>query len=386
MEPTEQTIYFCHPVFDYNEDFETNCIKEMKKEFGNRIKIINPHTDIKMSEEDRKKLSGSLDDYIQMLNKYFFPVIDNCDIVCVFTSDYQKYTDGVFREIQYATYRGKTVIEWWKKDRIKFYEESDVKQFIDNFFDVKKGVRCIAGHEKDMYRLKHQPSYRIWENNQCRAITIHDPISKKYDALVDYWCNHTFMYTFDKSILDWNDGLNSIPMFRDNRIGLNAVIDLDSPDDPGSNYAKRLTFFDYIDDFNNVINRIDKFLGDYTTDYNLQFSGNGIYINLEGYYGDDILEEDCARDMFINLLDNLREKQGLDNKLKVHVDNAGAPWNDFFKLPFTFHETKSRVSIPLPKGELDGEWINRVSNVNNITTDKSIVNEIIKKAKWDKIW
>lgn len=383
-------IYFCHPVSDYNDEFDTECIKKIKNKFGDKfgdVEIINPRN-IKIDDSDKKKLSGSLDDYVTMMEKYFFPEIDKCDAIYVFASDYQKYTDGVYREIQYAKYKGKTVVEWWKEDRILFYSERCVLDFINKYFDVKKGVRCVVGHEKDMYRLKHEPSYRLWNGNKCRAYTLPDLKNWKYNALKDFWCLHSLMYTFDKSALEWNDGTESKSMFRDRRLGLNAVIELDSPDDPGSNKAKRLTFFDYINKFDDAIKKIDKILENETTDYNLMFSGNGIYVMLEGYYGDDLLEEGCFRDNFINLLDTLKEKENLGDKMKVHVDNAKAPWNDYFKLPLTFHETRPRMSIPLPKGKLDGKWIDRVSNMNNIMKDFSfsIVEEIIKKAGWKKIW
>lgn len=381
-------IYFCHPVSDYNDEFETECIKKIEDEFGDEfgdIEIINPRN-IKIDDSDKKKLSGSLDDYIEMMEKYFFPEIDRCDIIYVFASDYQKYTDGVIREIQYARKRGKTVIELWQKDRISFYHKSGVLNFIENFFDVKKGIRCVVGHEKDMYRLKHEPSYRLWENGKCRGYTLPDPISRKYDILRDYWCVHSLMYTFDKSVLTWNDASNSKSMFRDRRVGLNAVIELDSPDDPSSDKAKRLTFFDHIAEFDSVISKIDKILENETTEYNLMFSGNGIYVMLEGYYGEDLLEEGCFKQNFSNLLDTLKEKEGLGDKMRVHVDNAKAPWNDYFKICFTFHETRPRISIPLPKGKLDGKWIDKVSNVNNVMNDYSIIDEIIKKAEWKKIW
>ena len=381
MKSTEQSIYFCHPVFDNNKEFETKCIKKMKNEFGNDINIVNPFTDIIIPDEDKKKLSGSLDDYIQMLNKYFLPVIDKCDAICVFTSDYQKYADGVFRETQYALRKKKVVVEWWRVDRIKFYEESGTGLFIDNFFDVKKGVRCIVGHEKDMYRLNHEPHYREWNGGKCRAYTLQDPILSRFRILTDDWTNHCYIYTYDKSILQWHNGTESRAMFRNNKVGLNAVIELDSPDDPNSDKAKRLTFFNHISEFDMAIEKIVKVLEEwakkatkktgvvYKIEYNLQFSGNGVYIYLEGYYEDNLLEGGGFKDNFINILDTLKEKEDLGDKTKVHICNSKAPWNKYFKVPFSFHETRNRISIPLPKGKLDGKWIDRVSNVDNIMND-----------------
>jgi hypothetical protein len=381
----EDMVYLCHPTYDFNVKFEAKCIKDIQNEFG-FVRLLNPRTDIILSEEDKKKLSGEKDGYIEMLNKHYLPAIDRCNIVAVFSSDYQNYPDGVFREVEYAKYRGKTVIEGWQLDRRKFYSESGVIKYLDNYFDVQKGIRCVVGHEKDLYRLKHEPSYRKWNGSKCRSYTLPDIFTGKYTSLLEYWCNHSYMYTFNKSVLDWNDEVNSIGMFTENMVGLNPVIELDSPDDPGSDKARRLTFFDYVKEYQVAIDRIVKILEEYTTDYNLQFSGNGIYICLEGYYGNDLLEEGCFSDNFSNILDILKEREGLDNKMKVHVCNSQAPWNKYFKIPFTFHETRPRVSIPLSANELDKEWIDRVSNVNNIMNDYSIVDEVIKKSAWKKLW
>lgn len=391
-----QTIYFSHPTSDYTEEFESEHIKKIKEEYIH-AKIINPRTDIQIASYDKKKLSGSYEDYIEMMEKYFFPAIDSCDIVVVCASDYLHYPDGVLKEIQYAKLHDKPVKEWWKKDRMKFYVESGSLDFINNFFDVKKGVRCVAGHEKDMYRLRHEPTYRLWENGKCRAYTVPD-ITGKYNPLIDYWCLHSYIHTFDKSVLEWNDAELSKSMYKSNKVGLNAIIELDGPDDPKSSKAKRLDFFNYINDFDAAIKKIIDVLEEiseeatrktgekYTINYNLQFSGNGIYFILEGYYDDNLLTDGGYRDNFRNLLDRLKEKEGLGDKTKVHVCNSKAPWNKYFKIPFTFHEFRNRISIPLPKGKLDRKWIDRVSNADNVMKDFSIIKEIINKAKWKKLW
>lgn len=274
-------------------------------------------------------------------------------------------------------------LEEWQQNRIKFYTQSKAFKFINDYFNVKKGTRMLIGHIKDMYKFKKDPTYRLYQHPECRYITLPDIITNKYEALKNYWCNHTSIYTFDKNLFEYHNEKITLNLARTAAIGINAVIELDSPDDPNSDKAKRLSFFDYINEFNIAISHIDKTLTNLTTDYNLMFSGNGIYIILEGYYEDNL--EDY-KENFINLLDTLKEKEELGDKLKVHIDNWKAPWNDYFKIPFTFHDSRKRISIPLPKKELDGEWINRVSNSDNIINDYNTIDEIIQKANWRKLW
>ena len=273
-------------------------------------------------------------------------------------------------------------LEQWQTDRMNFYKNSGVLKFIDEYFNVKKGARCIVGHVKDMYALTRQPTYRIYKDNKCRVLTIPDSLTHNHMSLLDYWTVHSYMYVFDKRVLEWTDLENRKDIMKESLVGINAVIELDSPEDKNSDKAKRTSFFDYVHHFNEAINIIDKRLTELGEDYNLMFSGNGIYLLLEGYYGDNLND---YVDNFINLNDNLREN-GLGDNLKVHVDNRAAPWNDYFKCPFTFHEKRPRMSIPLPKGELDENWIRFVSYTENITYDYDIVNEIIKKSGWRKLW
>jgi len=270
-------------------------------------------------------------------------------------------------------------MENWKEKRIDFYQNSKSLEFIKNYFDVKKGIRLVACHNKNGETIRNINDYQTL---QLRPLTLPDYTTGKYNILKDFWCVHSLMYTFDNKMADWMKIKDHTITLENNRVGINAVIDLDTPDDPESDKAKRLTFFDHIQQFNNTINIIDKKLDEECQDYNLMFSGNGIYFILNGYYGDNLL---TYRDNFVNTIDNLKEN-GLDDKLKVHIDNKSAAWSVYTKIPFTFHTSKDRISIPLPKGEIDGRWLNEVSNSNNIMNDYTIVNEIIKKSNWNKIW
>lgn len=274
-------------------------------------------------------------------------------------------------------------LEQWQLQRIDLYTKSKALNFIKDYFNVKEGVKCIVGHVKDIYIKNRSPTYYRYENNKCRALTLPDRYSNDYTALGEFWCIHSLMYTFNSKVLDLMDTANHREVMATNIAGLNATIEIDSPEEPNTNKAKRTCFFDYINDFNITIDHIDKKLNNLGEDYNTMFSGNGIYIILEGYYESNLKEYVSN---FINLIDKMKEDEGLGNSLKVHVDNKSAPWNDYFKIPFTFHEKRPRIAIPLPKGELDKEWIDRVTNSTNILNDYSIVDEIIKESNWKKLW
>jgi hypothetical protein len=400
-------IYYSHAMKDYDTQFELDNMNAIRDKYPDAI-IFNPK---ELLKGDNYITPKNYSEFMKDLEENCYPKIDECDIFVVSKYKHGKYTTGVKKELEYAKFLGKRILDFDlpyplvnrktainKYERMKFYAESGVKEFIDDFFDVKKGVRCINCHEEDMYKLKREPVYRLWENGKCRAYTLPDVITGKYDALRDYQCAHSYIYIFDEYALRWNNANESKSMFTEHRVGINPLIELDAPDDPGSDKAKRLSFFDYVKEFDNAIEKVISVLKELTTEatkitgieydveYNLQFSGNGIYIYLEGSYADTILEKGGFVSNFINILDRLKEKEGLGDPMKVHVCNAKAPWNDYFKIPFTFHETRPRISIPLMKGKLDGEWIDRVSDINNIMNDYSIVKEIVEKAKWVKIW
>lgn len=65
-----------------------------------------------MPEDDRKKLSGSYHDFMDMMEKYYFPEIERCDVLIAFKDSKKgKYSNGVLKEIKYAMKMGKVVIE-----------------------------------------------------------------------------------------------------------------------------------------------------------------------------------------------------------------------------------------------------------------------------------
>lgn len=102
-------IYFSHSTYDYNDGFEKLAIEHIKEEFGKDVIIINPRY-IGMHEGDRKKLSGSYHDFLDMMEKYYYVEIGKSDVVVAFKDSKKgKYSNGVLLEIKYARKIGKTV-------------------------------------------------------------------------------------------------------------------------------------------------------------------------------------------------------------------------------------------------------------------------------------
>lgn len=391
-------IYFAHSVNDYNTDYEQECYDRISTKFPDS-EILNPNSDIDILGKDTEKIKGNFNEFMGMMGKYFFNAISKCNIICPFVDKKsKKYTQGVVKEIEYAKSIEIKVLEIGKKpklfdkkmpkiipsqkDRIDFYENSSAADFINRYFDVQKGVRYIVGHVENRSKRGRQPSYRLYKNNRCKPIALPKAFGNKGSPFRDYYCNHAFIYTFNDHGDEWFDEKEKKTLYTENILGMNQVIDLDMPDDPEGEKSRRLNFFDYINEFDGIISEVDKTLKKWDENYNLMFSGNGIYMLLQGCYEDNLND---YIDNIINLVDKLKETE-LGNESKVHICNSGAPWNDYMKIPFTFHETRPRMSVPLSKGKIDGEWLDRVSNVNNVMKDYSIVDEIIERCRWDKIW
>lgn len=97
----EQKIYYSHPTYQYNTQRETENIDIIDDVYPDSI-IINP-TDIKIPEEDMKKLKGEYADFLRMQQKYFFPSIKECDIFIY--DDSITLTGGVKLELMYAKHK-----------------------------------------------------------------------------------------------------------------------------------------------------------------------------------------------------------------------------------------------------------------------------------------
>lgn len=276
-------------------------------------------------------------------------------------------------------------LEDWQKQKIDFYVNSSALAFIEDFFNLgsDRAVRCIGGHIKG-FSKGDQPTLRRWRNNytECRGYSLKE--EGKYKCLKDFWTNHFFIHIHDKDVLEWHPRVEKKSMFKDNVIGLQPVFELDSPY-TDENMTSRKIFFDCIDEFDSAIYIVTHELEKADLNWVLEFSGNGIYVIGEAYIGNQDKER-IFETNYINQIDHFNEGI-LGDDLHVHLDNVKANWHKYFKIPFTGHDSKNRMSIPLPKGKLDGPWIDEMSNLDNIMNDYSIIDKIIKKANWSsKVW
>ena len=382
------SIYYSHSISDYNTPYEQACINIIQKQFP-YIPIINPK-DIALNKTDMNLLKGDYTNYISMMEKHFFPKINFCDTLIAFDDSNGNLTDGVIKEIEYAKKINKTVYikskNNWINNNKDFYENSNAYEFIEKYFEVKKGVKCIAVHPKS-YSI-NKALYRLnWADKLVKFYPDYydTPINSDFkrmrtlskENLINSKCTHSFMHIFDEKVLNWYSKSHST-LPEESIVGINAVLDLDAP----SNGTSRKDIFDSINDFNIAINTISKALDEIDQEYNQMFSGNGVYIILKGYYKKNLIKR--YTDNLITLIENLQMYEF--DQLKVKLDNARTPWNDYFKIPFTFHEKKPRISCPLPKGELDAKWLNEHTDISKIKDDYSLVDEIIKEANWEILW
>jgi hypothetical protein len=111
-------IYFAHSYVDYDTDYEQFCIDKIKKWCDNNhiypYHIFNPK-DVYISEVIHKKSFkryGEFKHYeYKILKKYFYPLIDESDIVIVAKKNGKNdYSSGVKKEIEYAESINKQVI------------------------------------------------------------------------------------------------------------------------------------------------------------------------------------------------------------------------------------------------------------------------------------
>jgi len=91
-------IYFGHPKNTYWTRYELNCLKKIK-ELYHECEIINPR-DIDILEEDNNSKGYAM--FMRQMQKYYFPVIETCDLVIVAKTRSGKISPGVQKEIGFA--------------------------------------------------------------------------------------------------------------------------------------------------------------------------------------------------------------------------------------------------------------------------------------------
>jgi len=96
-------IYYAHPVKEYNtleEEYNIERIIELYPE----SEIVNPKDVIAPKSKD-------IIDALNIIEKYFFPIIKGCDMFCYSKTKKGKLTYGIKKEIEYAEILGLKIKE-----------------------------------------------------------------------------------------------------------------------------------------------------------------------------------------------------------------------------------------------------------------------------------
>lgn len=140
----EMKIFFAHSVYDYGSDIEMSWLNHLNK-FYPDAEIINSR-DISNRIDDQDRKYGLK--YIE--EKYFFPIIDDCDLVIATSSFIMKrFTIGVIIEMKYAIAKNK---------KVKIIENDQIVEMsnIENYENVV--AFCLQGEEpvrmKDLMKSK----------------------------------------------------------------------------------------------------------------------------------------------------------------------------------------------------------------------------------------
>lgn len=272
----------------------------------------------------------------------------------------------------------KTKIRNVERSRFVLYNEPQTTDFILKFFEMEnpQAARCRAW-TKDVVDKKL--IIARYENQRLISLTRNNIMKQLFG------CHTTYFYEF----LFNKDTVGSAIAKTQKKgqiIGITPVMDIDAPTIYENKGTKnevvlgRESIFQYIDDFNSTIEIIDSELKECGYGYKMTSSGNGVYIIGDPFYSDDIKEIYQHADDYSDLINDVNNVK--ENGLGIH-DSAKA-WSYYYKIPFTFHVGRQRFSIPLKKGKLDGEWIDKVTNITdlNMNNVKSVIGDIIKRSDW----
>jgi hypothetical protein len=292
-----------------------------------------------------------------------------------------------------------------------YRRDERVKNFILSFFKTRRGVRCSCFQDKSRgvhYRYFYNEQKALgkltFDNFWDRVGNAKGMAIFFYEYIFDEWAtdpgvNH-WEYVIDDNgdIVVDNKGKPKVRIFHnDSIIGSSIVFEIDAPSVPSVDKDDRveemknsgkIDFFDsrYYEEFMWVKARVEQKLDMLGAKYNCLFSGNGIYIIVETAYFDEIEN--------MNLYKMRKTKQNMfsqiqpfppDSNKKGHpvIDLRDIGWALYFKVPFSFHETRDRMVIPISKGYINREWLDRVTDMNyEYAMTKENIDDILGKCGW----
>lgn len=298
----------------------------------------------------------------------------------------------------------------------------DIVKFITEFFNIRKGVRV-----RTRFNGRKMPfNYEDYGNNlQFHRFNLTTINENNIIPELRYGLSHFMQHIFNKEVLTEAESeidtllkkhgiaRNDIPKRRpivkkimeSHYVGITNVIDIDSPY-IGKDTTKRMNFFDekVIGYFNDATKMIASEFDEVGEQYNCEFSGNGFYFINESYYPDEYLGRNYST-LPAYVLKIKRICDEVDYRLKeknipITIKFKKEGWSRFNKIPFAFHDSRSRLAIPLGKehiGNIDAKWLDRHTNIENFIgydsmmntgyiINDDLINEVIKTCKWEQIW
>ena len=241
-----------------------------------------------------------------------------------------------------------------------YNKHPDQVDFIVDFFKVKRGIRPRGAQyyakdkETKEWRkvyLYHNPitdQFNIGENGYGYPFTDINSVNVEWEIII-FNNLYFFPYIYSKKARKLEDKGEAL----DYAIGITPIMDIDSisidPNDIskgrydvlGTSKMSRRSY-DQIEKFRLLAREELENIGIWK-DTRLMHSGNGLYIILPDFYGD--LEEINRYSMIFNGL-----KAYLNSQFGEEVTHETKLYSkQLFKIPFTFHNTFDRVSIPINK-------------------------------------
>jgi len=294
---------------------------------------------------------------------------------------------------------------------IDFYKKNpEVVKFILDFFKLKKGKKGVRSRVVHNMREGRVPIIYCQYGLICFTDINRENLWRltREVGTIHFreWAYDEIVRKVDRSKIEGYE-------FEEHRMGVSVVLDIDAPTFITGNKEVKVDFFgiengnDYFDDFQKAKRIIEKELDELGLEYNCLFSGNGIYLIIESDYPKKL--DELLADTYINKTMNTDEVSKInefwdveyvskiranivdinrilyENGVLCSIDPRWKAWSVYHKIPFTYHGSKDRLSIPICKGDMNKEWMDYVTNLDNL--DKINVSEIIKRANWrTDIW
>lgn len=284
---------------------------------------------------------------------------------------------------------------------VEYYRQNDqVKNFIIKFFKVRKGIRARVIQD---YTTKGKVIRYYWltknletidENNFWDQMNISGTLFF-YEMIFDKRTIHQRTIFGNRELAFKSESGIYYDRYKlrleSSVIGASTVFDIDAPNVNG----RKVDFFEMWEEFDQVKVLVEEELQELGIKFNCMFSGNGIYVICQSMYFDEIekmkvLEKDFAKmDMYNDSIDatimDINKKLEMDG-LKVGIDSGAKHWAKYHKAPFTYQPYRERISVPIPEGKIDINWLNQVSDAKIFFDSNNVADSIIKIADWKNIW